>query len=246
MILEPVSQNGSFLYLHSREWANAGIVHGFGGINFGRSLQAWSNDIQVRSQISLSQVHGDKVVEIDLTDIATNPEGDAMVFDHSEASPSGRSLIYVKSADCVPLLCRYGSRLALIHAGWRGLASGVIERTLERLFLSQPTHASLEILIGPSAEGCCYEVGDEVESALKQYGAFYQSKHDLNKRCLSTSETAARIVEANINLVSSKLNAPLKLSLVRSKICTICSKEYHSYRRERSKAGRNFSFILRG
>jgi YfiH family protein len=79
------------------------------------------------------------------------------------------------SADCLPiLLCdEKGQRVAAVHAGWRGLAGGVIEAALQRMNL--PPERLLAWL-GPAISGSAYEVGSEVRegflksAAIAQYG----------------------------------------------------------------------------
>ena len=72
-------------------------------------------------------------------------------------------------ADCVlmALARRNGGppALAVVHAGWRGLADGIVEAT------AQPLGASLTAIVGPAIGPCCYEVGDEVASRFQaKYG----------------------------------------------------------------------------
>lgn len=104
----------------------------------------------------LEQVHGRSVVEAAAT--GTAPQADA--------AWSGDALLAcaVMTADCLPvLLCdQGGSRVAAAHAGWRGLAAGVLEATLAGMG-SDPAQvlAWLGPAIGPSA----FEVGPEVRSA---------------------------------------------------------------------------------
>jgi YfiH family protein len=73
------------------------------------------------------------------------------------------------TADCLPLVCVSVQQrvVAAVHAGWRGLAAGVVERTIERLvndYNVQPE--TLKIWIGPAIAGEDYEVGGEVRDAL--------------------------------------------------------------------------------
>jgi len=72
-------------------------------------------------------------------------------------------------ADCVLLaLARKNGgppALAVVHAGWRGIADGIVEAT------TQPLGTSLTAIVGPSIGPCCYEVGDEVASRFQaKYG----------------------------------------------------------------------------
>jgi polyphenol oxidase len=75
----------------------------------------------------------------------------------------------VTVADCVPVYVVDPVRMAtaLLHAGWRGVAAGVLERglkTLERCFGSKAEELLLHL--GPAICGACYEVGPEVHRAL--------------------------------------------------------------------------------
>jgi YfiH family protein len=74
-------------------------------------------------------------------------------------------VLAVLTADCLPIfLCdREGTRIALLHAGWRGLAAGVIEAGVERL---QTPGAELLAWLGPGIGAEAYEVGDEVRNAF--------------------------------------------------------------------------------
>jgi hypothetical protein len=76
-------------------------------------------------------------------------------------------LLAVTVADCVPvfLVDAAARRVALVHAGWRGTAAGVLERGLSRLGTSGGAHA-VHVHLGPAICGECYEVGPEVFEAL--------------------------------------------------------------------------------
>ena len=67
----------------------------------------------------------------------------------------------VLSADCLPVALACDGAVATVHAGWRGLAAGVLEegvRAVRELGSAQRVQAT----IGPGAGACCYEVGAEV------------------------------------------------------------------------------------
>jgi YfiH family protein len=101
----------------------------------------------------LQQVHGCKVVE-------TGDEKSGNCADASTTSVAGEVCV-VMTADCLPLLLcnRSGSRVAAVHAGWRGLADGVIEAAIEKF--SEPGEELLAWL-GPAIGPKEFEVGDEV------------------------------------------------------------------------------------
>ncbi|HXV09210.1 MAG TPA: peptidoglycan editing factor PgeF [Burkholderiales bacterium] len=106
----------------------------------------------------LRQVHGSVVVSAD-TVSSSAPEADSSV------ARSPGTVCAVLIADCVPvLLCnRAGSVVAAAHAGWRGLACGVIERTLSAIG-EEP--ADLLAYLGPGIGPAAFEVGAEVREAF--------------------------------------------------------------------------------
>jgi YfiH family protein len=105
----------------------------------------------------LRQVHGTRVAEPDRRD--DNREADAAV-----ARLAG-TVCAVLTADCLPLLMcdEAGSVVAAVHAGWRGLCSGVIEQTLR--VMDRP-RAALLAYLGPAIGPAAYEVGAEVREAF--------------------------------------------------------------------------------
>lgn len=105
----------------------------------------------------LRQVHGVDVVRVDAMQPA--PEADAAV-----TGVPGRVLA-ILTADCLPVLfCSDGGdEVAAAHAGWRGLAAGVLERTVAAM---RTPASRLQAWLGPAAGPRAYEVGDEVRAAF--------------------------------------------------------------------------------
>ena len=104
----------------------------------------------------LEQVHGSNIVLAARYDCA--PRADASVGD------AGSPPCVVLTADCLPVvLCdTSGTRIGIAHAGWRGLASGVIARCID--FMDRPGRELLAWL-GPAIGPESYEVGSEVREA---------------------------------------------------------------------------------
>jgi polyphenol oxidase len=74
----------------------------------------------------------------------------------------------VFTADCLPVMVVADGAVAALHGGWRGLAAGIVAEgvaALRELGADGPLTAAL----GPSARGCCYEVGEEVHAHFDGY-----------------------------------------------------------------------------
>ncbi len=127
--------------------------------------------------------------------------------------------VMVLAADCVPVALGALGAVAVVHAGWRGLAAGVLERGIEVLHELAGPDAPLEAVIGPGAGGCCYEVGPEV---LRAFGMRARGHARIDLRALARE----RLVAAGVAHVA-ELGG-----------CTICDPRFFSHRREGERAGR--------
>jgi YfiH family protein len=112
----------------------------------------------------MRQVHGAEVADLDCL-----AEDEVAVADAAAVSHPGRVAV-VLTADCMPVFFtdRAGTRVAVAHAGWRGLAAGVLENAA-RAIRAEPreTIAWMGPAIGPDA----FEVGPEVRDAFMQVDA---------------------------------------------------------------------------
>ncbi len=108
----------------------------------------------------LNQVHGVDVVDLD----AASPASAPLSADASFTRSAGRVCV-IMVADCLPVLfaSRDGQTLGAAHAGWRGLANGVLENTV-RAMGNAP--GELSAWLGPAISREHFEVGDEVRSAF--------------------------------------------------------------------------------
>jgi YfiH family protein len=105
----------------------------------------------------LNQVHGTAVIEAGVW--SRPPDADACI------ARTAKQVCAVMTADCLPVLfcSRDGDRVAAAHAGWRGLAGGVLESTISSLGLPG---AELLAWLGPAIGPNVFEVGDEVRIAF--------------------------------------------------------------------------------
>jgi YfiH family protein len=112
----------------------------------------------------LAQVHGRGVLRLDAAVVPAERIADAAV-----TGRPGRVLA-VLTADCLPVLfCRAdGRRIGVAHAGWRGLAEGVLEATVAAL---DAPPGEVLAWIGPGIGAAAYEVGADVRDACLAAGA---------------------------------------------------------------------------
>jgi purine-nucleoside/S-methyl-5'-thioadenosine phosphorylase / adenosine deaminase len=237
-----------------------GLLHGFIGRRGGKSVGHFAelnvsyrvgDDPKVVSQnvcdmklavgihdgriVTMRQVHGDNIVEVQDRGLKEVGEADGMITAEKDI------FLGVLTADCVPILfvAPKDKLVAAVHAGWRGTLTGIAEKAA-RLFTDQ-CHVSadeIEVALGPAIGSCCYEVKDDVAGPLrKKWGDIAEAsiqKRDgktyLDLRILNRGVLArAGIPATNIDQVGP---------------CTACSpNDFFSYRRERSETGRQISFI---
>lgn len=107
----------------------------------------------------LKQVHGARVVDAEVA--TARPEADAALA----RAPATVCALLV--ADCLPVLFtnREGSVVAAAHAGWRGLAAGVIDNTVEAMTQAGAAARDLLAYIGPGIGPHAFEVGRDVYEA---------------------------------------------------------------------------------
>ncbi len=221
-----------------------GVYHAFTGVDPVRG-RGWREALgQVFSVPpshigTLRQAHTGIALEMERADAVETGRrartGDAL---WTEAPGTG---VAVTTADCVPILLAH-VRLpvcAAVHAGWRGMVAGIIGETVGAISRRYGRDAvdGLVAAAGPSAKGCCYEVGGEVAEALRacpggeRHLAKAEGKWLVDLQAMALEALAA----AGLRRERTEAAGP----------CTICSPRLHSFRREKSLTGRQLSFIYR-
>lgn len=139
------------------------------------------------------------------------------------------ALLGITVADCVPvyLFAPETGHLGLLHAGWRGAASGILEHALEMLAEEGVSASKVVVHLGVSICGRCYEVGTEVFEALGLEAIADNRPVDL-RRALADRALASGVKELSI-----------------SPWCTKEDTRFHSYRRDGARSGRMAAFIGR-
>lgn len=162
----------------------------------------------------LSQVHSTTVVRADITrcDVA----------DASWTDACGIACA-VLTADCLPVLfCnRSGTRVAAAHAGWRGLAAGMLEATVATIESpDDPLMAWLGPAIGPAA----FEVGAEVREAFVSHDAS-------SEVAFTSSRNACRYMADLYQLARLRLARCGVTAVYGGGFCTFDDPRFYSYRR---------------
>ncbi|WP_259759280.1 peptidoglycan editing factor PgeF [Pseudomonas sp. GCEP-101] len=174
----------------------------------------------------LSQVHGIDVVQADPASVAT--------ADASWSATPGVACT-IMTADCLPaLFCdRAGTRVGAAHAGWRGLAGGVLEATVDALGVAP---AELLVWLGPSIGPQAFEVGPEVREA-------FLADHAEAERAFVPSANAGKYMADIYALARIRLAAKGVTAVYGGDFCTFSDTErFYSYRRS-SRTGRLASLI---
>lgn len=162
----------------------------------------------------LKQVHGLAVADADPSVVA---EADASWTDRPGIACT------VMTADCLPVLfCdRAGTRVAAAHAGWRGLAGGVLEATLERLALAPE---DVLVWLGPAIGPHAFEVGLEVRDA-------FTAVHPEAAKAFVSGERPGKLMADIYQLARIRLAARGVTAVFGGGFCTVSDPRFFSYRR---------------
>ena len=223
-----------------------GVYHAFVGVDpvRGRALRDQLREVFAvpPSRLgTLRQVHSGVALEMEDGDAEVPGrrwrEGDAL---WTAAPGTG---VGVRTADCVPVLLAHPGMpvCAAIHAGWRGIAAGVVGETVRRIAerMGAGAASGLVAAAGPCARGCCYEVGEEVAETLRASPG--------GERHLAKGRAPGKW---NVDLQALAVESLRSAGLSKSRVeaagpCTVCSPRFHSFRREKTLTGRQLSFIYR-
>ncbi len=135
--------------------------------NWRRALAALHPGLRPKDLALMRQVHGGEVVFVDRPTgpLAAVPQVDGMV------TTTPGLVLAVRVADCVPVLLSAPGGVAAVHAGWRGVAAGVVGRAV-RMLCEVAGHEPAEVraVIGPCISREAYEVGGEVIDGMVRSG----------------------------------------------------------------------------
>ena len=203
------------------------LEHGFGT----RLSNGWPDLTRL---VTPKQIHSNNVLVVP-NDAPTGAtarigEGDALV------SVQPDLMIGIRTADCLPIVLvgANARSFGAIHAGWRGTVAGISEHAVRTMVCQfGTTPVDIWAAIGPGIGPCCFEVGPDVAVQFKgvfpERVDFHHHTHidlaEANRRQLERAGVPAAHIEV-------------------SGLCTVCrADEFHSYRRDKEKAGRMLTAV---
>jgi YfiH family protein len=195
----------------------------------------------LRNYFFLHQTHGIEggvVTEQSLGLPLFTQEGDYLLTNRFDVG------IGVATADCLPVVFvdPIKKAIGVVHAGWKGLVAGVVEQAVERMRNEYDSFfMDINFIVGPSAQGCCYEVGKDFfkeASALRpSIEKFLEAALFLREgRIFFDSILFFKLIFFEKGLAESNFNFSYAE-------CTICKPIYCSYRREKMSPLRQLTIV---
>ncbi|MDB1124793.1 peptidoglycan editing factor PgeF [Vibrio algarum] len=176
------------------------------------------------AQVWLNQTHSDHVI------VLKQPTTEVLDGDGAITSVP-KVICTVMTADCLPVLLTdtEGAKVAAVHAGWRGLADGILENAVKNF--TKPVIAWLGPAIGVSA----FEVGQDVVD-------IFVSHSQQAQKAFLAKDNGKYLADMNM-LATQRLNYAGVKTVYRSNMCTFeDSEKFYSYRRD-GVTGRQATFI---
>ena len=182
------------------------------------------------SPVWLNQTHS--------TDVVTVLEPVANVLDADGAFTTAKGVVCsAMTADCLPVILTdtKGTQVAAVHAGWRGLAGGILENAVAK-FSNLDSDNPIIAWLGPAIGKDAFEVGDDVLDAFVRFDPqaklAFQAKSEPGKWLANMSQLATqRLMKVGVTSVTD------------SNLCTYADSDaFYSYRRD-GITGRQATFI---
>jgi YfiH family protein len=179
------------------------------------------------------QVHGAVLAK---APFLNTPTADAVWTEEPLVAPS------VITADCLPILVLHPDFSAAIHAGWRGVLSEIVPKTLSTLFSSHPNNSDLKICIGPHIQAQSFEVGTEVVKSFEGSLPYFDAR--LHSRPHTDPDKSYLDLNAIVSYQIATFGITDK-QISRLPYDTLGDVRWASYRRDKQRNLRNLSFAAR-
>ena len=171
------------------------------------------------------QVHGETVRRVTEVPAGGPPEP----ADGQATALAGVPAI-VLTADCLPIALAGDGAVAMLHAGWRGLAAGIVEEGV-RAVSELGGGGEVRAAIGPGAGRCCYEVGEEVHAAFAAERDDVREGRNLDLKLITRRRLEAAGVDEVLDVDLCTMHEPADL--------------FFSHRRDGGVTGRQGGIVWR-
>lgn len=169
------------------------------------TFEVWDDKPDFKAH-HVHQIHSTEIVKLDQLDI----KSDGIIFENTIETP-----IAIKTADCLPIILQGMTHSVFLHAGWAGLANGILDHD----FIKEINFTNA--FIGPSIQVDHFEVQEDFKAHFEGSHHFLQKNDKLYFDLQS---------EANDRINRLNPDAIIKSS----QVCTHCDNKYNSYRRDKT------------
>ncbi len=176
----------------------------------------------------LRQVHGTRVIDLD-QETGAGIEADAAV------SRDPARVLVILTADCLPVVfCNAdGTTLGAAHAGWRGLAAGVLEATIQAMDCPP---GQLMAWLGPAIGPTRFEVGADVRAAFVDH-------HSDDHAAFREGRRPGKFLADIYTLARARLRRAGVINVTGGEHCTIRDRGFFSHRRDQGQTGRMATLV---
>jgi copper oxidase (laccase) domain-containing protein len=191
-------------------------MHYTGNLNRGR-FETWTHRPDM-DFLQVKQVHGVDIVSP--TMLPCEADGIAVSWEELKRP------LAIKTADCMPIVIEGVKGVVCLHAGWRGLALGILSQT--EIVQIEPQRA----FIGPCIHVCCFEVSPDFKNNFKDSPHFSacEGQHYFDLTLEARDQLRKTVPGLLVEIVPT---------------CTCCNGDYHSHRRDKTTE-RNWNIYIKG
>ena len=143
-------------------------------------------------------------------------------------------VLTIQVADCIPiyLVDPVAKIIGLHHAGWRGIANGIVLNGIQKLIQLNSNPQNVIVFLGPSIRQCCFEVSLDV--ALEFDSSFVRNTRKGERMINLQGIVRSQLTDSGVN----------QKNIIDINECTFCfGEKYHSFRREGKSAGRMIAIL---
>ena len=186
-----------------------------------QNIEILKKENKINNISFMNQTHSEKIKEITIYENMINSDA---IYTHNHDIACA-----VITADCIPILITNisGTLVGCIHAGWRGLKSGILQNVFDNI---QEDKSKIKILIGPCISNERYEVGYDIVELFPEHIKFF-SKNKSGRYNMNLRQIAYNIL-SQLGITDVTI----------SPVCTYDDKRFYSYRRS-NLTGRFVSLI---